>query len=95
MYFFLQLMYYVDIAMTLLTALIVLYSVLSWFARPTSSFYRFIYKLVDPFLSIFRPLAMRIMGRGFRINLTPFLAIICIQLVRALLGQLVYWVIAL
>ena len=74
----------------IITALLVIYCLMTWFVRPDSPIYTFIHRLVEPFVAPFRPLALRLMEKGFMIDISVFLAIIAIRVVQSLLWNIAY-----
>lgn len=72
----------------IVSALVLLYCVLSWVARPDSAPFRLISRLVQPLLEPFRPLGNKLIEWGFRIDLTPWLAIAALELLQRLLYEL-------
>lgn len=55
---------------------------LSWVVRPNSQIYQFFYKLTEPFIAPFRPLAYRITGNRLPIDISFLL---CFFAVRVLM----------
>jgi YggT family protein len=78
----------------LLTTILFIYIILSWFARdPYSRLYRFYSALgmvAEPILTPFRRLMGRFSGASMGIDFSPILAFFALQLIqRALVGLLI------
>ena len=69
----------------IVSGLIFVYCVLSWITRPDSSIFRFVSRLVQPLLEPFRPLGNKLIEKGFRVDLTPWLAMIALQILQRVL----------
>lgn len=63
----------------IVSGLIFAYCILSWVMRPNSPIFRFVSRIVQPLLEPFRPLGEKLIEWGFRIDLTPWLAMIALQ----------------
>lgn len=64
----------------IVSGLIFLYCLLSWFMRPDSKLFRVISRVVQPILEPFRPLGNKLIQLGFRVDLTPWVAIVVLEL---------------
>ena len=89
MHFLFEMVRWVGIFLNALSGLIFIYTIMTWIVKPTAPIYRFVYQLVDPFLSLIRPLAHRI-SKNSLVDFTPFLAIIAIQVLQWALNMLVF-----
>ena len=69
----------------IVSALIFIYCILSWVTRPDSPVFRFVSRLVQPLLEPFRPLGNKLIEKGFRVDLTPWLAMIALQILQRVL----------
>ena len=87
--FIANMIYWIYMILDVLSGLIFVYSILTWIVRPDAPIYKLMYKLVDPFLLLIRPLARRIMKNAM-VDLTPFFAIIAIQILKWLISRLYY-----
>ena len=74
----------------IITALLVVYCLMTWFVRPNSPVYVFVHRLVEPFVAPVRPLALRLMEKGLMVDISVFLAIIAVRVVQSLLWNLAY-----
>ena len=59
---------------------------LSWIVRPDSPLYRFFYRLTEPFVSPFRPLAMKITGNSIPIDISFLLCFLVVYLLQRLVN---------
>ena len=71
----------VDIISTVLTIIILIRVLVSWYAGPKNAIYRFFDWLTRPFLAPLR----RIIPRVGRLDFSPLVAIVIIQLINFLL----------
>lgn len=70
---------------------IFLYCILSWFVSTRSRIFMWLKGFIDPFVSPFRPLAMRIMSRSrIPFDLSYWFAAIGIQIINWLWWKLYY-----
>ena len=81
----------VNIFINIVSVLVFAYCILSWITTPDNGLYRFIAQLVDPILTPFRPIGRWLINKGFRIDLTPWIAILALRLLRNLLFQLLIY----
>lgn len=57
-------------------------AIMSWFVQPTNRLYIFLRRITEPFVGLFRPLAMKLTSRmGIPIDLAFLFAVIALQLV--------------
>ncbi len=74
-----------------LSAMLVIYALLTWFMRPDSPIYVFFARIADVVLTPFRPLASWVIEKlGLRIDISVILALLSIQIIQNMLMQLVY-----
>lgn len=85
-----QLISGVDTFLNLLSIVLVVYALMSWFMRPDSQIYQFFAKIADVVVSPFRPVSRWLINQGLRIDLSVFLALAAIQILRSLLSRLMY-----
>ncbi|MBQ3864827.1 MAG: YggT family protein [Clostridia bacterium] len=60
---------------------------LSWVVRPNSQIYQFFYKLTEPFIAPFRPLAYRITGDRLPIDISFLLCFLVVWLLQRLVAR--------
>ena len=87
-----QLIYGVDTFLNILSVILVVYALMTWFMRPDSPVYIFFARIADVAISPFRPIANWLIHIGLRIDLSVFLALAGIQILRNLLTRLMYMV---
>ena len=80
----------IDYFINIVSLLLFIYCLMTWFVRPNSQAYIFVHRLVEPFIAPFRPLALRLMEKGLMIDVSVFLAIIALRVVRSLLWNIAY-----
>ena len=80
----------IDYFINIVSLLLFIYCLMTWFVRPNSSLYIFVHRLVEPFVAPFRPLALRLMEKGLMIDISVFLAIIALRVIRSLLWNIAY-----
>lgn len=85
-----QLIRGVDTFLNLVSVALVAYALMSWFMRPDSQIYQFFAKIADVVVSPFRPISRWLINQGLRIDLSVFLALAAIQVLRSLLTRLMY-----
>ncbi|MBO4297389.1 MAG: YggT family protein [Clostridia bacterium] len=78
--------YFLDIV----SGILFVYCLMTWFVRPDSQIYLFMRRLVDPIVTPFRPLARRLMERGLMLDISVLLAIIGVRVIRYLV-QIVFF----
>ena len=79
----------------IVTFVMVLYAFLSWFVRPDNAFYRLLARFCQPILAPFRPIAARLMYRGFPFDVSYILAFFAIQVLQYLVMQVLSWILML
>lgn len=72
-----------------LTWMIIINALLSWFMRPDHPIKSFLGRMVEPVVRPFRLLTRRIFGNS-PLDFSPFLAVVAIQVVVWLINQLFY-----
>ncbi len=84
MYFTIAYKIYIGIGyfLDIVTGLLFVYCLMTWFVRPDSPIYVFMRRLVEPFVSPFRPLALRLMEKGMMIDISVLLAIVGVRVIR-------------
>ncbi len=66
----------------ILSGILFVYCLMTWFVRPDSQIYIFMRRLIEPIVSPFRPLARRLMERGLMLDISVLLAIFGIRIIR-------------
>ena len=80
----------VDTFLNLLSAVLVIYALMTWFMRPDNPVYIFLARIAGTVVAPFRPIANKLIGLGFRIDVSVFLALAAIQILRSLLNELAW-----
>lgn len=78
----------VNIFLNIVSALLGIYCLMTWFVRPGSTLYAFMQKLVGPIVAPFRPLALRLMEHGLMLDISVLLAIFGVRIVSRLVNLL-------
>ncbi len=68
--------------LNIVSGILLVYCLMTWFVRPNSQIYVFMRRLVEPIVAPFRPLAMRLMEKGLMIDISVLLAIFGVRIVR-------------
>ena|GEM_PF-5678978 len=67
-----------------------LQAIMSWFVSPMNRLYIFLRRITEPFVSIFRPLAMRLTSRmGLPIDLAFMFAVIALQIIAGFIQWII------
>ncbi len=72
----------------IISYVLIIYALMTWFVRPDSTVYRLFARFCQPLLSPFRGIAGKLMEKGLMIDISVYLALIAIRLIRSLLYQL-------
>lgn len=72
----------------IVSVLIFIYCILSWVTRPDSPVFRLISRLVQPLIEPFRPIGNKLIEWGFRIDLTPWVAMIALQILQRIVYEI-------
>ena len=88
---FSQILQGVSTFLTVVYCLVFLYCIMGLFLRSASPIYQFICRAVDPLLRPFRPLARKLILRGLRFDVSPFLTILAILLLQRLVLWGAFW----
>ena len=87
-YFAFSLLSLLEFALYLLSTVLIVYPLLTWFVSPDSRFMRVLQAITEPFVRIFRPLAAKLALRfGIRLDFSYFFAAIAVNL----LYRILYW----
>lgn len=87
---FYQLLSGVDTFLNLLSLMLVVYALMTWFMRPDNKIYQVFARMADFVISPFRPISAWLIRQGFRIDVSVILALICIRILRTLLFRLMW-----
>lgn len=68
--------------LNIVSGILFVYCLMTWFVRPDSQIYIFMRRLVDPIVAPFRPLARRLMERGLMLDISVLLAIFGVRIIR-------------
>ena len=89
---FYQIRYGVRLFFDIVKFVMVLYAFMSWFVRPDNAFYRVLARFCQPIVSPFRPLAARLMQRGFFLDISYILAYLALGVAQYLVNQVLIWI---
>ena len=84
----LQLISGIDTFLNILSVLLIVYALMTWFVRPDNPIYVVVARIADVIISPFRPISQRLFSRGFPMDLSVVFALICIRIVRVLLFRI-------
>ena len=76
----------VNIFLNIVSALLGIYCLMTWFVRLGSSMYAFMQKMVGPIVAPFRPLALRLMEHGLMLDISVLLAIFGVRIIGRLIN---------
>lgn len=85
-----QLINGVDTFLNILSLVLVVYAVMTWFMRPDNPIYIVFARIADFVISPFRPISNWLINKGLRFDVSVILALACIQFLRNLLYSLVW-----
>ncbi len=85
-----QLISGIDTFLRLLSLVLVVYALMTWFVRPDNPVYRFFAQIADFVISPFRPISNWLINKGFRMDISVILALMSIQILRNLLYRLLW-----
>lgn len=80
----------IDTFLILISVVLIVYALMSWFVRPDNPVYVFFARFADVILTPFRPIARRLINLGLRMDLSVILALLAIRILRSILVQLIY-----
>lgn len=75
----------------ILTYLLCIYALMTWFVRPDAKIYRIFNRFCEPLLAPFRPISRRLIQAGLRIDLSVWLAAIALQILDTLIYRLIWF----
>ena len=78
----------INFFLNIVSVLLSIYCLMTWFVRPGSSMYAFMQKLIGPIVAPFRPLALRLMEHGLMLDISVLLAIFGVRIVGWLVNVL-------
>ena len=67
-----------------------IYALMTWFMRPNNPVYIFFARIADVAMTPFRPIGRWLFEKGLRIDLTLYITLVAVQLLRNLLTRLFY-----
>lgn len=83
-----QIQYGINIFLNIVSWMLAIYCLMTWFVRPGSSMYTFMQRLIEPIVAPFRPLARRLMERGLMLDVSIVLAIFGVRILRNLVNAI-------
>ncbi len=64
-------------------------ALMSWFVDPSNKLYQFLRRITEPFVGLFRPLAMKVTSKmGLPIDLAFLFAVLALQLLAGIVQSL-------
>ena len=77
--------------LNVVSAILVIYALMTWFVRPDSPIYVFFARIADVLISPFRPIASWVIEKlGLRIDISVLLALLAIEIIQSLLMRTLY-----
>ena len=77
--------------LNVVSAILVIYALMTWFVRPDSPIYVFFARIADVLISPFRPIASWVIEKlGLRIDISVLLALLVIEIIQSLLMRTLY-----
>ncbi len=86
----LQLITGVDNFLNIVSVLLIVYALMTWFMRPDNPVYIVFARIADVVLTPFRPISRKLINMGLHIDLSVILALLSIRIIRRLLVTLLY-----
>ena len=80
----------VDTFLNIISVLLIVYALMTWFVRPDNAVYVFIARFADVVLTPFRPISRWLINYGLHMDLSVILALFAIRILRSLLFQILY-----
>lgn len=78
----------VTLFLRVISGMLLIYALMTWFVRPENRFYRLIARFCDPLLAPFRGLSRKLIQRGLMIDVSVWLALLSLRLIEYLLARL-------
>ena len=76
--------------LNIVSVILFVYCLMTWFVRPDSQMYIFMRRLIEPIVSPFRPLARRLMEKGLMLDVSVLLAILGVRVIRYIISFIVF-----
>lgn len=77
--------------LNVISAILVIYALMTWFVRPDSPIYMFFARIADVIISPFRPIASWVIEKlGLRIDISVILALLVIEIIQSILMRTIY-----
>jgi len=73
---------------SIVSGILFVYCIMTWFVRPSSPIYAFMNRLVEPIVMPFRPLARKLMEKGLMLDVSVLLAIFGVQILRKIVSTI-------
>lgn len=71
--------------LNIVSGILLAYCIMSWFVRPTNRLFMIVSRFTQPLVAPFRPIANKLMQRGFMIDVSILLAFLAIRVLESLL----------
>jgi len=85
-----QLIHGVDTFLNVLSLILIIYALMTWFMRPDNPVYIFFARIADFVIAPFRPISGWLISKGLRIDVSVLLALLCIRMIRSLLYSVMW-----
>ncbi len=79
----------VHVFIRLLTGILFVYALMTWFVRPDSKIYRVFYNFCSPIVAPFRGISEKLIRAGLRVDLSVWMAMIALRIIDNLLLRLI------
>ena len=73
----------------IVSGILFVYCLMTWFVRPDAPVYVFMRRLIDPIVSPFRGIAYKLMQKGVMVDVSVLLAMLAIRVLRGVLASVV------
>ncbi len=77
--------------LNIISIMLVVYALMTWFVRPDAPVYRFMSRFCEPIVAPFRGISRRLIQAGLRIDISVILAVAAIRLLQTLLYRLLFF----
>ena len=74
--------------LSVLEVLLIIYALMTWFVRPDSPVYQFLYRFLNPVIAPFRRISRKLIERGLMIDISVILAVLAIRVAQSLLWRI-------
>lgn len=78
----------ISLFLNIISGILLAYCLMSWFVPPTNRLFQIVSRFTQPLVAPFRPIAYKLMERGFRIDISVLLAFLAIRVIESLLLML-------